>query len=97
MKQDKDTCFSLEGGLHPSHKKQMPIARVEIGKAYVSYHHIGVYAHPQELKDFSTKLRTRMQGKSCFNFKRVDEELFEELEKLTVAGFAAFRKAGFMK
>jgi hypothetical protein len=97
VRQDTDTCFSLEGGLHPTHKRPMPIAWVEIGKAYVSYHHMGVYARPQVLEDFSTKLRARMQGKSCFNFKTVDEDLFEELEKLTVAGFAAFRRAGFMK
>ncbi len=30
-----------------------------------------------------------MQGKSCFNFARVDEGLLAELETLTAAGYAA--------
>ena len=30
-----------------------------------------------------------MQGKSCFNFAKVDEKLFAELEELTVTGFEA--------
>jgi hypothetical protein len=38
----------------------------------------------------------RMQGKSCFNFKRPDEALFKELDHMTVHGFPAFRKAGHL-
>jgi hypothetical protein len=38
----------------------------------------------------------RMQGKSCFNFKRPDEALFKELDHMTVHGFPAFRKAGYL-
>ena len=74
----------------------MPIAWVEIGKAYVSFHHMGVYARPDLLKDNVSKaLKARMQGKSCFNFKTVDPALFAELEDLTVRGFAAFRQGGY--
>jgi len=32
-----------------------------------------------------------MQGKSCFNFKSVDEDLFTELETLTKMGFERFK------
>ena len=35
-------------------------------------------------------LKTRMQGKTCFNFKAVDEAVFAELEILTRAAAAAF-------
>jgi hypothetical protein len=55
-----------------------------------------VYGHPKLLENISWKLRARIQGKSCFNFKVVDEALFEELEELTTAGFDAFRSAGYM-
>ncbi len=37
-----------------------------------------------------------MQGKSCFNFKSVDSELFEELAALTKAGYEKFRSAGYV-
>jgi hypothetical protein len=47
------------------------------------------------LDGVSKELKARMQGKSCFNFKTIDEPLFQELEQLTVAGLAAWKKAGF--
>ena len=89
--------YCLEGGLHPNHKKPMPIAWVEIGKSYVSFHHMGVYARPDLLRAVSKKLKNRMQGKSCFNFTSLDEALFAELEELTVRAFDAFEKLPYMK
>ena len=83
VSENTPTRYCLEGGLHPKHKRPMPIAWVEVGKNYVSFHHMGVYARPDLLADVSAKLKARMQGKSCFNFASVDEPLFAELEKLT--------------
>jgi hypothetical protein len=37
-----------------------------------------------------------MQGKSCFNFKVVNEKLFEELAELTEKGVQRFQKAGLL-
>jgi hypothetical protein len=96
VKEDSPTCYCLAGGLHPTQKKPISIAWVQIGKTYVSYHLMPVYACPELLNRFSAKLKARMQGKSCFNFKGGDEALFKELEKLTVEGFAAFKKTGYM-
>jgi hypothetical protein len=74
----------------------IPVAWVQIGKAYVSYHLMGVYGNPKLLDGVSKKLLARMQGKSCFNFKADDEPLFDELEQLTVRSIAGMRKAGFI-
>lgn len=95
--EDTANCFCLEGGTHPTHKKPFPIAWVKVGKAYVGFHHMAVYARPDLLKGISKGLKARMQGKSCFNFRTLDPALFAELEELTVRGFDAFRKAPFMK
>ena len=95
--EDSPTRYCLEGGRHPTHGTPMPIAWVQVGKAYVSFHHMGVYARPDLLKGVSKELPARMQGKSCFNFTAVDQTLFAELENLTVRGFDAFRHAPFMK
>lgn len=95
--EDSPTRYCLQGGLHPKHKTPMPIAWVEIGKNYVSYHHMGVYARPDLLQGISKKLKARMQGKSCFNFTSIDEALFAELEELTVRTSEAFRKLPFMQ
>jgi hypothetical protein len=89
--------FCLEGGLHPKHGIPMPIAWVEIGKSYVGFHHMGVYARPELLKGISKKLKARMQGKSCFHFTSVDEPLFAELEELTIKAFDAFQQLPYMQ
>ncbi len=97
VSEDSPTRYCLEGGLHPKHKRPMPIAWVEIGKNYVSFHHMGVYARPDLLKDVSRQLKARRQGKSCFNFTIIDEALFAELEALAVRAFDAFQKLPYMQ
>ena len=74
----------------------IPVAWVEVGKSYVSYHLMGVYGNPKLLEKCSPDLRARMQGKSCFNFTKVDEKLMTELDGLTQQSVAGMRKAGFI-
>ncbi len=64
---------------------------VEVKKNYVSAHLMPVYAHPDLLDRISPALRKRMQGKSCFNFRAVDEELLAELGELVDRGAARFQ------
>jgi len=64
---------------------------VEIRKSYVSAHLIPVYVHPDLLSEISADLRRRMQGKSCFNFRKEDETLFAEFAGLVEAGAGRFR------
>lgn len=63
---------------------------VRVGKSYVSFHLMPVHAFPDLLKDISPELRKRMQGKSCFNFNRVDESLMRELDELTDRGIQRY-------
>jgi hypothetical protein len=71
-------------------------AGVKLGKRYVSYYLMSVYAEPAMLEQVSDRLRGRMQGKSCFNFTRVDEELFAELADLTRRGREHFEREGLL-
>ncbi len=48
------------------------------------------YMFPELLAGISPGLKKRMQGKSCFNFKGVDELAFAELANLTRQGFEKF-------
>lgn len=70
---------------------------VKVQKNYVSYYLMPVYVFPDLLRGISDELRKRMQGKSCFNFKRFDSDLFAELELLTRAGFERYQSAGYIK
>ncbi len=65
---------------------------VQIKKNYVSYHLMPVYMDPSLLENIPEKLKKRMQGKSCFNFKKEDPELFQALEVLTEQCAAWFKE-----
>ena len=77
-------------------KATISVAWVEIGKAYVSYHLLGLYGNTALLEGMSKELQARMQGKTCFNFKKNDEALFKELERLTARVLTSFKKAGYV-
>ena len=74
----------------------IPVAWVEIGKGYVSYHLMGVYGNAALRNGMSKELRARMQGKTCFNFTSYDEARFKELETLTSESIASFKHTGFI-
>jgi hypothetical protein len=85
--------YCLDAGYYEKYKQDLFFGAVTIKKNYVSFHLMPVYVFPELLKGISPDLKKRMQGKSCFNFKQVDQKLFKELERLTKRGFDEFRKA----
>jgi hypothetical protein len=74
----------------------IPVAWVEQGKSYVSYHLMGISGNAALVAALSESLRARMQGKSCFNFKSVDDALFQELEHVTTQSLRGMRTAGYV-
>lgn len=76
-------------------RPRIPVAWVEVGKAYVSYHLMGMTT-PSAQAGMSKALKARMQGKTCFNFTASDPALFTEVAALTSASIAALRKSGFI-
>jgi hypothetical protein len=56
---------------------------VQLKKNYVSWHLMPLYALPSLRDGVPPDLQKRMQGKSCFNFKKVEPELLDKLERLT--------------
>ena len=49
--------------------------------------------YPELLKGISPELKKHMQGKSCFNFKKVEPDLFKELADLTLTSIEQLRAA----
>jgi hypothetical protein len=64
------------------------VGGTRLGKRYVSFYLLSVYARPDLVASMSPGLKRRMQGKSCFNFTAIDEPLLAELETLTAAAIA---------
>lgn len=88
--------FHLDTKYIMKNKKPMFFGAVRITKSYVSYHLMPVYVFSELLSDISPELKRRMQGKSCFNFKSSDQELFRELAELTAAGYRRYKEAGYV-
>ena len=87
---DTDQYYLLNTRYIMKNKQPLCFGGVRLGKNYVSFYLMSVYASPDLLKNISPELRKRMQGKSCFNFKEVDKKLFAELKALTKDGAAKF-------
>jgi hypothetical protein len=94
VKSDDDTELIFVGPELDKSGKEVWLGGVQWKKSYVSVHLMPVYVFPELLDEVSEDLKKRMQGKSCFNFNRVDEALFEELEALVERGLAKFRETG---
>jgi hypothetical protein len=75
--------------------KTIPVAWVELGKTYVSYHLMGV-AGNDKIK-IAEPLRARMQGKACFNFKAAEDAVFVELSRVTQESIYGLRSAGYVE
>ncbi len=91
---DTETEYILVTRHIQENKKPSWFGAVRKGKAYVSYHLMPLYCCTELIEGVSPELKKRMQGKTCFNFKAVDEVLFKELAALTKKGFAKYKKAG---
>ena len=79
-----------------ANKKPLFFGAVQVKKSFVSFHLMPVYLKTELLIGLSDSLRQRMQGKSCFNFKQVDDSLFAELAALTRASYASYKEQGFV-
>ena len=93
---DTSTYYLLNTRHIMKNKQPLCFGGVRLGKNYVSFYLMSVYASPELLKTMSPELKKRMQGKSCFNFKAVDKKLFQELKILTKAGAAKFSDGKFI-
>lgn len=96
LKTSTEDNYYLDAGYYEKYKQQLFFGAVNVKKNYVSYYLMPVYVFPELLKDISPELKKRMQGKSCFNFKQIDDKLFKELEDLTKKSFNEFKKAGLL-
>jgi hypothetical protein len=93
---DKPGHYYLESRTPTYRNRPMYFAGVRLGKNYVSYYLMSVYACQELLKTMSPELKKRMQGKACFNFSAVDPKLFAELDTLTRAGYERFKSLKYL-
>jgi hypothetical protein len=89
---DTSDSYSLDGPYSEKWQKDLFFGSAQVKKNYVSFYLMPVYMYPELLNKISPELKKRMQGKSCFNFKKVEPELFKQLEDLTRKGADKFKE-----
>ena len=88
---DAQDAYSLDGPYSEKWRQKIFFGSAQVRKNYVSFYLMPVYMYPDLLKGISPELKKHMQGKSCFNFTKVEPDLFEELTELTSKGSERFR------
>ena len=91
VKDDQPGFYCLETKSTAHRGRPLMFAAVRIGKAYVSFHLMPIYMNSKLQKSISAELKKRMQGKSCFNFTRVEPAHIAELKRLTAEGLETFK------
>ncbi len=77
--------------------KEMFFGAVQIRKSYVAYHLFPVYTNPELLDELPNSLKKRMQGKSCFNFKKdITDEQLTGINELTKSAYNKFLEIGYI-
>lgn len=94
---DEGTQLYVDTRHVQKNKKPLCFGAVQVKKSYVSFHLMPVYVKPELLATVSADLKARMQGKSCFNFSKVEPALIKELTALTKAGYASYKEQGFVQ
>lgn len=87
---DKPGHYSVDTYTIGPNERPIHFGSARIGKNYVSYYFMPMYAGITD--GLSPALKKRMQGKACFNFKEVDDALFDDLKTLTKRGYLAWKK-----
>jgi hypothetical protein len=92
LKADTPDSYYIDGPYSEKWKKQLFFGSAQVKKNYVSFYLMPVYMYPDLLEGISPELKKHMQGKSCFNFKKVEPDLFSELAELTRKSVEKFQQ-----
>lgn len=92
---DTESTYALDTRHVMANGKPLFFSSVTVRKNYVSFHLMPVYVFP-DLLDGAGDLRSRMQGKSCFNFTKLDDAQVRALEELVQAGYERYAAEGML-
>lgn len=94
---DTPTNFTVITPAIGPNKKPIWFGAVVLKKSAVTYHLIPLYFNPVLQATVPAELLARKQGKTCFNFRRPDPSLFDQIDQLTGRGREHFQRHGFME
>jgi hypothetical protein len=88
---DTESHFYLNTAHVMPNGRPLFFGAVRVCRGYVAFHLMPLYVFPDLLKRVPQRLLDRMHGKSCFNFKKVDQSILSGLSSLTRLGINRYR------
>lgn len=76
--------------------KGMYFASVVINKGFVGFHFFPIYTHSTEFKDLDKPLMECMKGKSCFNIKKNEPDIYKGIKKALKKGYSLYKKINYV-
>lgn len=101
--EDKPGAYGIMGNKavpYGSTKKIVPgmyFSSVVARKDMVSFYLFPVYYHAKEFTDLAPTMIKCLKGKTCFNFRKEEQIVGKELDKLLKKGVKIWKKMGYMK
>jgi len=87
VKTDKPGNCYLETRATSLNGRRLLFAAAKVKKNYVSFYLTPLYWFPDLYDRVSPVLKKLMQGQSCFNFTKMDQDFVDELNELTESAF----------
>ncbi len=92
---DKDSVYHLyiikDIELAGRKFKECYFGGVLIQKTMVAFYFFPIYTHPKEFV-IPAAIKKNLKGKSCFNFKKLDDEQEKAIGQLLKEGYAFYKK-----
>ena len=76
--------------------EKMYFAGVMMQKGFVSLHYMPIYANPKLVESIPDNLKKTLKGKSCFNIKKDDDEIYKSVKEVLKMGKAFYKKQGWI-
>ena len=96
IRTDKPGNCYLETRSASLNGRRLFFAGAKIKKNYVSFYLPALYMFPDLSDRISPPLKKMMQGQACFNFTIANQDWFEELSRLTQAGFQKLKSEALL-
>jgi hypothetical protein len=93
--QDTSAAYSLDTRHVMGNGQPLFFGSAVIRKNYVSFYVMPVYVFP-DLLEGGGDLKKRMQGKSCFNFRQLDDAQASALADLVRRGYERYAAEGML-
>jgi len=94
---NKDDSYYLDTKYIQNNKKPLFFASVLVKKSYVSFYLMPIYLNPKLVDGVPDNLKKNLKGKSCFNFKSLDDDRLAALSELTETSMDYYKASGYIQ